>query len=235
MKHIPQRCIVSACWAVGIVQLYSLQVFAGSEWLGESRNGITDYLELKRCMDEERASGSHKYTRCSAENKQRQDDREEKKETLRMKQEQEKRELEELTKGPNVFEEMHARYGRYFTFDECMSVYNDRALYGKREFPRADARSECTKAVNQLRTNCLRFREEECVDKGYLRADQTAGALQQQQLESQQRQQEVAERRQEQEQQRRKAMREQWIRQGGTPGACPGLQALLDKNHPCQY
>lgn len=201
---------------------------AGSDWMGEANSGLNDYLELKRCMDQERASGSHKYTRCSAESQQRLDDTFERKESLRRKEEAERHELEEFTKGPNVFEEMQARYGPYFSFDECMSVYDERGLYGKRGFTRADARSECTKAVNQLRANCLNWRDEQCAEKGYLRPDQTAEALRQQQQDAQ-------EYRQERERQRRQAKREEWIRAGGRPGECPSIQAAANRNHPCNY
>ncbi|MDH5641672.1 MAG: hypothetical protein OEY28_10285, partial [Nitrospira sp.] len=98
----------------------------------------------------------------------------ERREELRRQKEEERRELEELTKGPNVFEEIQARYGAYFTFEECMGVFDERELYGKRGFSRAEARGACTKAVAQLRANCQRWGEEACAEKGFLRPDQTA-------------------------------------------------------------
>lgn len=203
-------------------------VYAGSEWLGEASSGLNDYLELKRCMDEERESGSHKYTRCSKERGQRLEQTLGKNQLHRMKENEEQRELEDLARMPHAVEEMQARFGQVITFEECMSVYDDREIYGKGEITRNDARGWCTDIVKRVRNYCLTTRDNHCADKGFLREDETAGALRHQQ-------QEATERRHEQEQQRRKAMREQWIKQGGTPGICPGSRALLDKNHPCNY
>lgn len=227
--------------ALLLVISWSYPVYAGSmsESLQELSETLNSREQFNRCYEREKDAGTFNYSRCAEDSGRRRQDfeaeQDRRRSDLRRKQDSEQQELDELLKMPNVSDEMHARFGQVITFDECMSVYDERNMYGKRGFTRSDARSSCTTFANNVRAYCLKSRDEQCAEKGFLRPDQTAGALQQQQFEAQQRQQDAMERRQEQEQQRRKAMREQWIKQGGTPGVCPGLQALLDKNHPCQY
>jgi len=209
-----------------------------TESLQELKETLNNREQFNRCYEREKEAGTFNYSQCAENSGRRRQDFEAEQDRsrsdLRRKQESEQQELDELLKMPNVSDEIHARFGQVITFEECMSVYDERDMY-KRGFTRSDARSSCTTFVNNIRAYCLKSRDEQCAEKGFLRPDQTAGALQQQQFEAQQKQQEAMERRQEQEQQRRKALRDQWIRQGGTPGVCPGPQALLNKNHPCHY
>jgi len=129
--------------------------------------------------------------------------------------------------------------GTFPTYEECMEVF------GSYDFDYRMANKDCRQIVRNLKKYCLNNPwERGCGGTGapptFSNPSQNRSSVD----DRRQQQRERAEfyrlqrrdRLREEERQRqedRVACRKNWIARGGTPGVCPGINALTNKRHPC--
>ncbi|TKB81555.1 MAG: hypothetical protein E8D44_14155 [Nitrospira sp.] len=221
---------------------------AGSKELFEGLSESLDTMvEQQHCLDQDKTYGSGDGKRCQAQSQDRlgrfqdemrrrteqQDAQRQQQDVDRQRQGQQERRRQAIVNGPDPGTEMRTRFGNVITFEECMSVYSDR---NATEFiSPEEIRNSCLTVVKNVRGYCESSGDNQCVDKGYIRQEQSAAARQDRLREATDRQQQARSQQADTERQRKQDRLNQFLRSGGKRGVCPSTNALLNNDHPCHY
>lgn len=247
---VSHRRVWPLCALIAYMVVWSVEGrgWAGSqEFLGALSETLDTMVEQQHCLEQDKAYGSGDGKRCQAQSQDRmsrfQDEmrrrteqqaaQRQQQDADRQRQGQQERRRQAIVNGPDPGTEMQVRFGNVITFEECMSVYSDR---NATEFISAEEiRNSCVTVVSNVRRYCESSGDNQCVDKGYIRQEQSAAARQEQLRDATERQQQARAQQANNERQRKQDRLTQFLRSGGKRGVCPSTNALLNNDHPCHY